>query len=705
LPVAAAADLGVYNVRETPDRAARSKAAPFMLISRSVASEVSVLVVDDDAKSKQVLEDALRDTDLDASFVHGRQEAMAWLAEHSPAIVLLDPITQGADGYAVLKYLRKDPRLAATPVVVLSTLASDTEIQRVFASGADDFLHKPFRPVELISKLRSQLRMREYVDRLSQRERDQETVLELTQTLASTLDIRDILFTVVQRVADFARVDRCSIVLFGESGNVGYVLATSDDEQLRDLPIDLDRYPEIREVLSTGRALVIRDAAHHPLLEAIRQHEPGIGFNSIALLPILHDHGAMGVLFLRSKLEARFSDHELSLVTTLTNTMAIALRNARILQSLRDATEKSRNARAEAERRVQLFQRYADFFESAADAMVVIDRESRVLFANPRAREITSFSEIELMSMRFENFLSPLERERAPRLLRGFRDGIYPRGVDIVITDKHGRELTVNVSFSSVLHEESAVLFSFRDVTSERATAVELKQTKEFLESVIDSSVDGIVSADLRGTVLLFNRAAARIFGFSASDVIGKMRVERLYPAGVARDVMKKIRDPSVSGYGRLQDYRVDMLGSDEQPIPVLLSASLVVDNGRPIGSVGIFTDIRERLKMEARLEKAQSDLLARERQALVAELAGAAAHELNQPLTSVIGYAELLRRQLSSNPDLSRAADVIIGESERMAEIVRKVGKITKYETKSYVGAQKILDLEKASDTEGKQP
>jgi len=97
----------------------------------------------------------------------------------------------------------------------------------------------------------------------------------------------------------------------------------------------------------------------------------------------------------------------------------------------------------------------------------------------------------------------------------------------------------------------------------------------------------------------------------------------------------------------------------------------------------------------------AQEELRAREKQAIVAELAGAAAHELNQPLTSVIGYAELLRRQLEGNPQLSNAAGVIISESERMAEIVRKVGKITKYETKSYVGGAKILDLEKASGGE----
>jgi len=103
---------------------------------------------------------------------------------------------------------------------------------------------------------------------------------------------------------------------------------------------------------------------------------------------------------------------------------------------------------------------------------------------------------------------------------------------------------------------------------------------------------------------------------------------------------------------------------------------------------------------MEARLHQAQDELRSRERQALVAELAGAAAHELNQPLTSVIGYAELLRRRLE-DPATRRGLDVIIAESERMAEIVRKVGRITHYETKSYVGSTKIVDLERSSAPE----
>jgi len=662
-----------------------------------------LLVVDDDGVSRHLLGQMLSEAGLAADVVGSGADAVRYLEKHpAPAAILLDLVMPEPDGYAILRHVRAEPRLAEVPVVVLTGLDSDGEIERAFASGADDYVKKPFRPGELLARLRVQLRVREYLDRLARRDRDQKTLLELTQALASSLDIRDILYTVVKRIADVVRVDRCSVVLLAESGRVGFVLASSDDDRVRDRPIMLDQYPEIREVIATGRALVIQNAADSALLEVVRQREPARGFASLALLPIMHGESRpLGVLFLRWKSRTTFGDAELSLSSTLANATAIALRNARLLQSLRDETEQSTTARVEAEQRVQLFQRYAGFFESAADGMVVIDRHGHILFANPRAREIIGAGEAELASATFESLLIPGQRELAARLMRGFSAGVYPRGVDLHLRQRGDRAVTANVSFSSVLHEDDAVLFTFRDVTLERQTAVELKQTKDFLESVIDSSVDAIVSADLEGTLRLFNRAAARVFGYSAAEVVGKMSVEELYPPGVAREVMRRIRDPDGSGYGRLEDFRVDMRAADGSTIPVLLSASLVVENGRRVGSLGIFTDLREKLRIQGELERAQEELRTREKQVMLAELAGAAAHELNQPLTSVIGYAEMLSRMLANEPAALKNAQIIVSEAERMAEIVRKVGGITKYETKSYVGEARILDLERASGIE----
>jgi PAS domain S-box-containing protein len=356
-------------------------------------------------------------------------------------------------------------------------------------------------------------------------------------------------------------------------------------------------------------------------------------------------------------------------------------------------------ARFEAERRLKTLQRYVDFFDSAADGIAVIDSEGKLLFSNPRARQITGYGEADLKGKTFDDLCAAHDRARAEELRLGFQKGVYPEGFDIDVKRSNGAVVRLSVNTSSVLREENAILLTFRDVTQERATEAELKQTKEFLERVIDNSVDAIVAADMKGRVLLFNRAAQRCYGYLAEEVVGRLNVAELYPPGIAREVMRLIKSGLFGGPGRLEDYHCDMLGKGGERIPVSLSAALIYDGARAVASVGLFTDLRERLQMQERLAAAQQELRSREKQAIIAELAGAAAHELNQPLTSVMGFAELLKRRLDRDTPAYAAAHVIVNEAERMAEIVRKIGKITKYETKSYVGAAKIVDIDKASE------
>ncbi|HEX3770237.1 MAG TPA: PAS domain S-box protein [Polyangiaceae bacterium] len=659
-----------------------------------------VLVVDDDTVSRHVLIQALASADLPHVAVGSGAEALEQIERVQPSIVLLDLVMPPPDGYQILRILRARPETRDLPVVVLTALEGDEEIARVFEAGADDFVRKPFKPVELVARIRGQLRIRGFVEQLEKKEQDGRLVLELTQALASNLDFRSILFTVVQRIADVARVDRVSIVLVREAGDVGYVVAASDDETLRDLPIDLSRYPEIQQVLTSRDALVIPDVATHPLLEIVRHEGLKSVFSSLAILPILYEGRPMGVLFLRARHAFTFGDRELALCRTVSSAMAIALRNARVMQTLKDQTQQVTVARFEAERRLRTLQRYADFFESAADGIVVIDAEGHLLFSNPRARTITGYSETDLAGRRVGDLFANEHVTLAHELRVGFTRGRYPQNVDVQVRRKSGEVAILSMNFNSVLREEGVVLCTFRDVTAERAVEHELLKTKDFLQRIIDASVDAIVSADLDGRILLANPAAERIYGIPVGELLGR-DVRLRYPDGVAHDVMRLIR----AGGGRVEGLRTELLDANGERVPVSLSAALLYEGEEPVGSVGIFTDLREKVRMEQRLAQAQEQILAQERQAIVAELAGAAAHELNQPLTSVMGYAELLKRRLQPETGAYSAAEVIFNEAERMAEIVRKIGRITKYETKSYVGRARILDLDRSAPPSTQHP
>lgn len=546
-------------------------------------------------------------------------------------------------------------------------------------------------------------------DALAASERSTRAILELTQALASSLDMSDILYTVVKRIAEIVKVDRVSVVLApsGEAGLVGYVVAASDNQGITNLRIDLGKYPEIQEVLRTRSSLTIADASTHPVLEAVRPEMPPDKLGPLTLVPITWQDEAMGVLFLRKRPErGQLSRRELEFCQIAANATAIALRNARVLQTLRDQTQQVSFARFEAERRLRNLKRYANLFTSAADGLVAIDAHGRVLFANPRAYEIAGLDEAVVRDRPLVELVDRRDRLKVLRLWRGLGRGRYPHGVDVRVPRQSAgappETSFFSCSFSPLQETDGAVLFSFRDVTSERTIASELAKTKDFLESIIRASVDAIIAASSTGEILLFNPGAERITGWSASELVGKASVTVLYPDDGAREVMRMIRSPQYGGPGRLEAIRWEVLDRHGERVPVQLSAAQIRDGqGRPSGTVGVFTDLREKLRIEKRLSEAQEKLAHTERQALIAELAGTTAHELNQPLTSIVAYTELLLRKVPEGDPVHHALGVISSEALRMADIVRKVGKITRYETKSYVGSQKILDLDRAAAEE----
>jgi PAS domain S-box-containing protein len=352
--------------------------------------------------------------------------------------------------------------------------------------------------------------------------------------------------------------------------------------------------------------------------------------------------------------------------------------------------------------------RYREFFDSASDGIVVTDAKGVVLHLNRAARQLTGYASEGLRGRRLEDIVDeqdrPLLRAAVGRSLQSSaagraagRSAEERAPFDLSITTTSGDLLRASFSTSAALAEAGCAVLAFRDVTERRALEEELRRTKDFLERLIQSTVDGIVAADLSGLIVLFNVGAERISGWRADEVIGKLFVSDLYPEGEATAVMQLLRSGQQGGSGKLEQLRREIVRKDGERVPVSLSAAVVYDGEVEVATVGVFTDLRERLRIEERLIAAQQRLMVTEKQALLAELAGAAAHELNQPLTSILGCAELAQRRMGSDNPAWRLVEIVSQEAERMATVVRRIGRITQYETKPYVGTTQILDLEKS--------
>lgn len=589
------------------------------------------------------------------------------------------------------------------PVLVIGERARQGEIALALDMGADDFLVAPLTAADLAARIGVHLHARHSAARAVRRGRALGAMVDITQALMSSLDIQEILYTVVRRIADVVRVDRVSIVLVpDDADSAGYVVAASDDPALSNLRLDLAKYPEIRHVLQSRIPLTISDVGTHPVLDRVRASLPPPPLlGSLTLIPMTVDQDAMGVLFIRAQSQkGAMDEQQLGFCQVLANATAIALRNARILHTLRAETQRDASARIEAEQRLQGLKRYADVFESAADGIAALDDDAGLLYANPAAHALLGYALGALpLGQPVYKLVVDEDQRRLLALRHRFARGDYPHNVDLRIKRGDGVRITINCSFSPLHGGDGAVLFSFRDVTEARKTQAELVHTRNFLQSLIDASVDAIVAADLTGKIILFNEGAERLYGHRREDALHKMNVKALYPDHGAREVGRMLRSKAHGGVGRLEPVRIEALDKAGNVFPISLTAATIFEGGKAVATFGIFTDLRERLRVEQQLAQAQEKLALSEKQTLLAELAGATAHELNQPLTSVMGYAELLTKKLTSEAPGHKAAQVIYREAQRMAEIVRKIGKLTHYETKSYVGEQRILDLDRASE------
>ena len=614
------------------------------------------------------------------------------------AIAVVD--LTGKEGNPALEALRATSGGARLPLVTLVESGA-AAFEALEALQPAEVLCTGGNPHELAYRLkRVAERHREHEEHI-RRQEDLALLLELTADYAESLNVEALLHDVTRRLAERLGIGRAALVMMDPGTEGGArVVAASDEPTLVDVRIDLDRYPEIREAARTCKPVIVEDASHHPLLEGVKNEVAARGIHTLAALPLPIRGEVRGVLLLRASGSDRrtFAPHELEFLTTVAHATAVALRNASLLQTVRGQTEREMTARIAAEAKAASLETYHLFFANVREGVAIIDDRACVLSLNPAGESILETSSELAYGRHLVEVSQPLDESVLMELVTAARQGESRSDVDMMVRTPGGRRLTLSFSAAPLEDGRRAIILSFRDVTQARMLADELRHTKDFLERLIDSSVDAIVAADMQGRVILFNKGAEALSGYSAQQALSGLHVSQLYPPGVATRIMEQLRGPEHGGRGRLALSRQDVVHRSGQLVPVNMTASIVYEGGREVASVGIFTDLRDRMELERKLSDVENRLEESEKNAVIVALAGTAAHELNQPLTSVMGYAELLKRRLKEEDTSYKPVDIIYREAERMAEIVRKIGRITRYETKSYMGSQRILDLDKAS-------
>jgi class 3 adenylate cyclase len=128
-----------------------------------VKQDPIVLVVDDLAQNVRLLEAVLSPKGFRVAAAASGEEALDVLGKERPDLVLLDILMPGMDGYEVCRRIRQNPETAFLPVIMITASGEEQKI-RAIESGADDFVNKPFDQAELLARVRSLVRVKQYHD-------------------------------------------------------------------------------------------------------------------------------------------------------------------------------------------------------------------------------------------------------------------------------------------------------------------------------------------------------------------------------------------------------------------------------------------------------------------------------------------------------------------------------------------------------------
>jgi PAS domain S-box-containing protein len=630
-------------------------------------------------------------TQLAASGLSARGDTRLSTAAGPPELL----IVTGPEAAQLVAEARDLPILAEVPILAIVAAIPPSACAEVLAAGATDIVRLP-----LPSSLLLAVRCRNLTKLGRKHAASAQVLARINEVLTADGDDAEALIQVLALTAAALGFDRASLIAHIDGSDHAFVIAANDASPLQRFTLAIAEYPEVAEAIRTLAPVLIDDVLAHPLTAPVSALLATRSIRGSAVFPVQWRGRPLGAILLRKRTPGvqHVGSRELELGKLISSITAAHLRHGAVLESLRDQSHRISRARYEAERRLRGIDSLKEHFEAGADGVVVLDDAGRILFVNRAAERITGFGRDGLLGSELVDLVGGDQRSQISDTVSRVLAGVNVDAFDLQLSTTLGTRVWVSVSTSTVLAGTGAVILAFRDVTAERGLEHELRSTKEFLERLIDSTVDSIIAADLRGRIILFNQGAERLFGYRARDVIGKLPVWALYEDGGAKQVMRMLRSTSYGGVGRLEQTRREVRIASGEVVPVSITASTLYERDREVATVGILTDLRERIRMEQRLLDAQQKLQLSEKQALVAELAGAAAHELNQPLTSIMGYAGLIERQSARDADHLRAVAVILSEAERMAGIVKKIGKITKYETTDYVGSARMLDLERAA-------
>lgn len=296
--------------------------------------------------------------------------------------------------------------------------------------------------------------------------------------------------------------------------------------------------------------------------------------------------------------------------------------------------------------------RLGEILDTAYHSFVSIDDAGRITAWNRAAEKVFGWSRAEALGQPISELIIPPRHRQAHRagLQRVLTTGearVLDRSLELSALCRDGREIPVEITISETRFRESGRFHAFiQDITDRQ----EGQKATAALAAIVASSSDAILSYTLDGKITSWNRAAERMYGYSADEIIGSS-ASVLVPAEMPNEIEEILR--LIRSDRPVDHYETKRVRKDGRLLDISLSVSPIHDaSGRVTAASAVARDITELKRTAAQAERAKEEFLA------------AVSHELRTPLTSILGYVDLLAEF---------EAPALQGRSREWLEIIKR--------------------------------
>ncbi len=302
---------------------------------------------------------------------------------------------------------------------------------------------------------------------------------------------------------------------------------------------------------------------------------------------------------------------------------------------------------------------------------VYILQDGKFRFVNPQFQKYTGFSEDELLGRESLEVVHPEDRERvredAVDMLKGRR--LSPYELRYIV--KSGEILWATETVTSIQYRgKRAVLGNFMDVTEHKRAEEAFERQRAYFQQLFDNSPEAIVLLDTNNRIVNINKGFEILFGYAIEEVKGQPLSKVIVPGDRNKEAASLAQSMHNNETRREESVRERKDGS---LVDVALLAYPIWSGDKAVGAYVIYTDITERKHAEEEKKEMEQKAHLASRLASVGEMASGIAHEINNPLTSVIGFSQLLMEG-DIPDDVKEDVSIIYKEAQRAAGVAKNL-------------------------------